>query len=39
MIAGDISFLAINTFPNEIVKKNFPLLPLGKYSFSVVSGN
>ena len=39
MVTGDVLHLTIDTFLDEVVKKNFPLLSVGWYLFRVVSGN
>ena len=39
MVIEDTPYLIIDTFLNVVVKKKFPLLSLGWYLFSVVSGN
>ena len=39
MVTGDILYLTIHTLFDVVVKKNFPLLPIGWYLFRVVSGN
>ena len=39
LVTRDILYLTIDTFLDEVVKKNFPLLFVGWYLFRVVSGN
>ena len=39
MVTGDILHLTIVTFLDVVVKKNFPLLSVGRYLFRVVTGN
>ena len=39
MVTRDILYLTIDTFLDELVKKNFPLISVGGYLFRAVSGN
>ena len=39
MVTGDILYLTIDTFLDEVVKSDFPLLSVGWYLFRVVSSN
>ena len=39
MVTRDILHMTIVTFPDVVVKKNFPLLSVDWYLFRVVSGN
>ena len=39
MITGYILHLTIDTFPDVVVKNDFPLLSVGWYLFRVVTGN
>ena len=39
MVTRDTPYLTIDTFPNVMVKKKFPVLPLGWYLFGIVNGS
>ena len=39
VVTRDILYLTIDIFPDIVVKSNFPLVSVGWYLFTVVSGN
>ena len=39
IVTRDILYLAIDTFLDVVIKKNSPLLSVGRYLFGVVTGN